>query len=288
MGNYCKTFGQPNHKSSQLHTERLSDREMDDKFQKSKFRKSVARRVIFKGVSKAQLGGEMKKVDITTPILISELVRICSRNRPEGVSDDNWQRFLSFTCSEYFNFGINGEFDSQAKVKSENFSVPVPRSSSRSSVDAVMDMFIEEGTPSSSLSTSVSIAEFAGRFALPDVTECNQSDAESSSIWLQDTECSYLCEHRSLSVRSHDYLVSADEVGAESYKGLNSKFTAICLGDLPSGSCEENLFYDENKISTIFDSCITESGVNIAEQVDLTCGVLVDDFKVNLQITRAL
>jgi len=258
MGNYhCKALAQPNYRSFQPNTERITYVATDDKIQKYNFGKSVRRQASFKGVAAAQFGGEIKKVAPTTQMSISEFVRICTQNRPEGVSDDNWRRFLYSICSEYFRDGLDGDFSTKAKTKSENIAVPVSRSPSRSSIDAVIGVSMEETTPRLSPCTSVSIAEFAGRFEFPDIANCNLSDAESTSIWLQDAECSSFSEHRTSFVSPNQF-VSADEVGAESCNVLKYKCTALCLGDLPSESYEENLFYNENKISTTFDSSLEE------------------------------
>lgn len=147
---------------------------------------------------------------------------------------------------------------------------------------------MKEATPRSSISTSISFAEFATRLEFPDIVRCHTSDAESTSIWLQGTERSSFSKYRSSSVRSGSDFLSVDDVGAESCMVWNSKCTALCLGDLPNGSIEDNLNDGENKISTTFDSSAIESGANSVEGVDLTFGPLNDDIMVKLQICRSL
>jgi len=289
MGNYhCKTLEQPNYKSSHLIAERVSYQPMDDNFEKANFWKRNSRGANICKSHMTHLGEEMEKVPPTIKMSISEFLRICSQNRPSGVSDDNWQQFLNSTCSEYFNVGSNGDLGSKIQAKSVNITVPVTNSPSRSSIDAVMDLSMQEASLRLSHSSSVSIVEFAGRFALPHNAEYNQSDAESTSIWVHDTECSSFCDPKSTSLKCQNEFVSTCDVGAESYKVWKSKCTALCLGDVPSGSYEESSFYDENKISTTFANSKPEPGVNIAQRDDLNCEALFDEIKVNIQISRAL
>jgi len=290
MGNYyCKTLvQQPNYKSSHLNAERVSYQSMYDNFEKTNFWKSNGREANIRESDMTKLGEEMEKVSPTIKMSISEFLRICSQNRPVGVSDDNWQQFLNSTCSEYFNVGFNVDLSSKIQAKYVNITVPVPKSPSRSSIDAVMDLSMQKASPRLSHSSSVSIVEFAGRFALPDNAEYNQSDAESTSIWVQDTECSSFYDPKSTSLTFQNEFVSTCDVGAESYKFWKSKCTALCLGDVPSGSYEESSFYDENKISTTFANSKPEPGVNIAQRDDLNCEALFDEIKVNIQISRAL
>jgi len=143
------------------------------------------------------------------------------------------------------NRGLVVELDSQGDKKSENFAVPVQRSRSRSSTDAVMNLsIIKEATPRSSISTSISFAQFATRLEFPYIDRCDKSDPESTSIWLEGTECSSSLKHRS-SVRSGNDFSSVIYVGAESCAVWNAK-CRLCLGDLPSGSVEDNPKAGEN------------------------------------------
>jgi len=291
MGNYyCKTLQQANYKSSQHNAERVSYQPMAKNFEKTNFWKSKGRCANIYDSYMTQLGDEMEKVALTTQMSISEFLRICSQNRPVGVSDDNWQQFLNSTCSDYFKVGFNGDLSGRRQTKSLNTIVSVPNSPSRSSIDAVMGLSMPEDTPRLSHSSSVSIFEFAGRFALPDNAEYNQSDAESTSVWLQDTEDSSFYDPNSTSLKCQDEFVSTGDVGAgaDSDKVWKSNRTALCLGDVPSGSYEESLFYDENKISTTFASSKPGSSVNIAFRGDLNCEALFDEIKVNRGISRAL
>jgi len=274
MGNFCKTVGQPNYKSSQYNNKRVNHEAMEDPD--------------FKDFCAEKLKAKVKKVATKNRISASEFLRICSQNRPKGVSDDSWYMFLCSISPKYFNRGLVDEFDSWGGTKSENFAVPVRRSPSRCSTDAVMNLsIIEEATPRSSISSCISFAQFATRLELSEFVKCEKSDEESTSIWLQGTECSSFPEHRSSSVRSGNDFVSVDDVGAESCTVWNSNCTALCLGDLPSGSAEDNLNGGENKIFTTFDCSVIESGANCVEGIDLTRGPLNDDIMVNRQISRS-
>jgi len=289
MGNYyCKTLEQPTCKRSLHNTERAGYRPMDDNLEKANFWKRNGRGANICKSHMTQLGEEMEKVPPTIKMSISEFLRICSHNRPLGVSDDNWQQFLNSTCSEYFNVGFNGDLSSKIQAKSVNITAPVPNSPSRSSIDAVMDLSMQEASLRWSHSSSASIVEFAGQFALPRNAEFNQSDAESTSIWVHDTESSSVYDPKSTSLQCQNEFVSTCDVGTESCNIWKSKSTALCLGDVPSGSYEESSFNDENKISTTFANSKPESGVNIAQRTDLNCLALFDEIKENIQISRAL
>jgi len=73
MGNFCKTLGQPNYKSSQYNNKRVNHEEIEDPN--------------FKGFCAAKLKAKVKKVGTANQISASEFLRICSQNRPKGVSD---------------------------------------------------------------------------------------------------------------------------------------------------------------------------------------------------------
>jgi len=267
MGNfYCKVLEQANYKSSQYNTKRVSYQPMEDNSEKPNFWKSTVREESVCKSGPAQLWGKIDKVFPSTRMSIPEFLRICSQNRPAGVSDDNWQRFLYSICSEYFKVGFHGDLSSKIQAKSGNIDARLPCSPSRSSINAVMELSMQEASPRMSHSSSVSIVEFAGRFALPDNAEYNQSDAEFTSIWFQDTECSSFHEPKSTSERCLNEFMTTCINGAESYKVWKSKYTALCLGDISSGSSEENLFCEENKLSTTFASSKPESGANIAQR----------------------
>jgi len=257
----------------------------NDWFRKYNFHSSVEKLTNLKGVSVAQWGEELDKVAPTKEISISEFLKICQLHRPQVVSDDEWQRFLNSICAEYFLLGLNHEVDRKAVTKSSSFTVPTPSLSSRSSVNAIMDLSMAEVSPRLSLSPSVSIIEYVGRFAFPDIVKSNQSDAESTSMWLADTKSNSLTEQRSSSVRCSNEFVNAHKVEDESQKNVKSKFTALCLGDLPTGSHEEILFSNENKISTTCESSRAESGSNFDEKGDYTCEVF-DEIKPYVEICR--
>jgi len=286
MGNYyCKTPEQQNWKRSKLDSDRVGWKEKNDEFRKYNFQNSVEKLTNLKGVSVPQWGEELDKVAPTKEISISEFLKICQLNRPEVVSDDEWKRFLNSICAEYFKLGLNHLVDSKAVTKSSIFAVPTPSFNSRSSINAVMGLSMAEVSPRLSLSPSVSIVEYAGRFAFPDIVESIKSDAESTSMWLADTKSNCLTEQRSTTVRCLNEFVNAYKVEDGSSKSVKSKFTALCLGDLPTGSYEEMLFLDENKISTTYESSKPQPGSKFDGKDDYTCEVF-DEIKPNVEIYR--
>jgi hypothetical protein len=270
MGNYyCKSFREAACVRPQYDTERVC------------FTKTVD-----KGLSGGHSGENIYKCESTRHLPMSEFIRICSLNRPKKISDTDWWRFVYNTYIECFTLGVPSKLHNKAKAEFTGLSCCVPSSPSLSSIDAVKSMQMEESTRLS-LSQSFSSVEFAGPVAFPDISGYNQLSSETILGCIQnDSDWS---ERSCSSSRLKKDFSSPDKFGCESDMVLKSRFTAYRLGDLPSDSCEESLFYNENKHSTSADSSITEAGGHFAGQV-LTGGdgVVLDEYKVNLRITRAL
>jgi len=98
-------------------------------------------------------------------------------------------------------------------------------------------------------------------------------------------ESTCLSKQDCTSVRCLKAFPGADEVRAESDILLNSRYTTLCLKDLPSNSYEENLLYEENKISTSTKTAITEDWISTAEKIN-SKEAFFNGLKVNLPIAQ--
>jgi len=155
----------------------------------------VVIRAKVRGVTALQLEklGEdiSSKFSCSLDVSMPEFLRICSINCPSGFTDDDWERFVSSICLECFQWSEKDEFLGQILMKIGTlFAMSVPRSSSGlrnlakldaapssvisipdspsgSSVNAVIDLPIEELTQRSWCTASLSSAEFAGVQVLP-------------------------------------------------------------------------------------------------------------------------
>lgn len=191
---------------------------------------------------------------------LPEFISIVSQNRPVGISDEDWERFVSSVTLEFFGFGIHNEQGKVTLVENSKFAMSAPNSPSLFSIDAVMGMSTKEYTPTLSETGTVSSAAFAGRFVLPDISD-DDCSADSTSVWSLNSESPSLSQVNWASVRCLKQFSGADEVRADSDIVLSSRCTTLCLKDLPSNSYEENLFNNENKMSTPTRSPITDDEI---------------------------
>lgn len=123
---------------------------------------------------------------------------------------------------------------------------------------------MEEATESSSYAESVSSVEFAGQFSFPGMFDCESIDADVSSAWSLNAPSVSCCQPNWASASGLYHFSGDIELGAKSTIALNSRCTTLYLKDIASNSYEENLFNDENKISTIANSD-TDLKVSIAD-----------------------
>jgi len=137
------------------------------------------------------------------------------------------------------------ELKKEALMRKTMVGMSVP--SSLSSIDAIMGMSMKECTPTLSGTETVSSVEYAGRFVLPDFYD---DDTRSTSVWSLETESTPLSQPNWASVRCLKEFSSTDEVQGESNIILNSRFTKLCLKDIPCNTNEENLSSEENNVSS--------------------------------------
>jgi len=140
--------------------------------------------------------------------------------------------------------GIHNEQETGTMKKISKLDSP-----SLASIDAVMGFSTKECTPTLSETGTVSSAEFAGKFVLPDISD-HECSEDSTSVWSLNSETESLSKLNWSSVRGLKQFSGADEVRADLDIVFDSRCTTLCLQDLPSNSYEENLLYYENKMST--------------------------------------
>jgi hypothetical protein len=179
----------------------------------------------------------------TQDVQNAELVRICSKNRPVGVSDVNWERLLSSVCFEYSWNDVKGEFDTSAGMVTAIWATPSPRSPSRSSENANMGTWMDKTSRRSSSSTNYSSVEFAGRYVFPSdypkARSPSQSSVSAQSVYRGQSERSY--------AKCFIEDSSESDLGTTCDLECKSSYT-FRLGDLPGKSSEDYKSYDENKI----------------------------------------
>jgi len=168
-------------------------------------------------------------------------------------------------------------------MKNSKFARSAPNSPSLSSIDAVMGMSTKECTPTLSETETVSSAEFAGRYVLPDISD-HEFSTGSTSVWSLNSDTRSVSQLNWSSLRCLKQFSGADEVRADSDIILNSRCTTLCLKDLPSNSCEENLSYYENKMSTSTRNQVTDD--RIKSEIYSPEKDVLDEIKVNLRIAQ--
>jgi len=144
---------------------------------------------------------------------------------------------------------------------------------------------MEELTPRLLLRDSLSSVVYARQVAFPDVSDYNQLKSESISEWKQNDRDQ--SESSCSSLRLRNEFSSADKVLSVSDLAQKSRFTTCRLGDLSSESDEENLFHNEDKLSTSLGSTIKGDREYFTVQFR-TGGLLPDEIKLNLRITQTI
>jgi hypothetical protein len=227
----------------------------------------------------------MNEIARTLHMPLPEFINIVSKNRPLGISDEDWERYVSSVTMEFFKFGNHDEQEKEMLMKNLKFAMSAPNSPSLSSIDAVLGMSSKECTPSLSEIGTVSSAQFAGRFVLPDSSD-HESSAGSTSVWSLNSESTSLSKKNWASVRCLKQVSDADEDRVDSDMVLNSRCTTLCLKDFPSNSYEENLFYNENKMSTPTRSPVAGDGIIGSNKICSPEKDVFDEIKVNLRIAQ--
>jgi len=163
---------------------------------------------------------------------IPEFIKICTRNRPAGISDNEWDRFVSTICFECFWIDFRGEVDKKVRVNTPMLGFSTSDLVSNSS---------EQVSGRSTDNKDNSSLEFAGHFVFTDI-DGDISDAESTSRWsLGVQSCSNPCP------KYYTEICNDDEVRSNYDKEL--KLIAFSLRDVASNASDDNTSYNENKIT---------------------------------------
>jgi len=221
MGNNCKSVNKPS-KVVEPRIERILRKTTDNQRNRAELLKTFVR-------TKAERfstshNWDTKKCPPPSLMPMTDFIKICSRNRPAGIPDIVWDRFVSSICIECFWIDGEDEVDKRGQMKAKT-------SSSRSLHRlAKKDSMLEEAAGRSTPTASDSIVEFAGKFISTDV-DIDKSDVVSESLSsLSALSLSMYRPDRSLSIHHTDF--SSDEKTSRGYdKKLNFKY-ALSLGDL--------------------------------------------------------
>jgi len=264
MGNYCRYLGESSNDSSRRPRKRICWQSRDDTWRNiAQVGHNVTTQVNVEGITTLDLGGKTNEIAHTLHVPLPEFISTVSQYRPVGISDADWEKFVSSVTLEFFKFGIHNEKEKGTLMEKSKYQISASNSPSLSSIDAVMGMSTTEYTPTLSETESVSSAAFAGRFVLPDISD-HASSTGSTSVWSLNSESPSLSQLNRASVRCLKQFTGVDEVRADSDIVLNARCTTLCLKDLPSNSYEENLFYYEDKMSTPSHRQVTDHEISVA------------------------
>jgi len=186
---------------------------------------------------------------------MTEFIKICSRNRPAGISDMSWDRFVYSLCLECSWIDVQGEVDKRGQLEAGN---------SLSSLGYRLGkhkLISEEVSGRSTPTFSDSSVEFAGKFLLPignsdksdddtvksDVLTYKSNVVSNSLSSLSALSLSMYRPDRSFAKYYSD--LSTDEASCGCDKQSNLKY-GLSLGELTCNSFESRKLQTENKIST--------------------------------------
>jgi len=251
MGNNCKSVDKPS-KFGEPRIERILYKTGDNN------QRNIAE-LLHKVVGskpKRFLVGNCDATKSPPPLMpMMEFMKICSRNRPAGISDSSWDRFVSTICLECFWIDVYGEVDKRGQVKAETSSW------SSSYRLGKKDFKVEEVSRSSTPTVSDLSVEFAGKYILPDDdtdrsdVDYDESDVVSKSLSSLSALSTY-CPDRSFA--KYDSDLTSDEKVPNGYdKQFNLKY-ALSLGDIPCNSIGGKRWQTENKNSSGASTTITD------------------------------
>jgi len=117
MGNNCKSVDEPR-EFVEPNFERILYKTVE--YNQNNIAELLHKVVGTKAKGFSTENGDTKK---RPPLMsMTEFIRICSRNRPAGISDINWDRFVSSICLECSWIDVQGEVDRRAQVEDETSS----------------------------------------------------------------------------------------------------------------------------------------------------------------------
>jgi len=216
MGNYCKSIEETicYNTSSQPNDERINyEKFYGCQHKIAQFWHNVVVRAKVQGVTAFQLeklGEDIYNIySKSSDLSMAEFLRICSKHCPTGLTDDDWEKFVSSICLECFQLSEKDGFLERSLMRIGTlFALSVPRLSSRStsfvekirppsfliskpespsgfSENAVMDVPLEESTPRSSSAESIPTVKIAGCALLrKDSTYLSISDRNGGSSFI--------------------------------------------------------------------------------------------------------
>jgi len=185
---------------------------------------------------------------------MTEFIKICSRNRPAGIPDMSWDRFVYSLCLECSWIDVQGEVDKRGQVEAEN---------SLSSLGYRLGkhkLTLEEVSGRSTPTFSDSSVEFAGKFPFTiGNSEKSEDDSVKSDVvtYKSNVVSNSLSSLSALSLSMHRpdrslakyYSDLSSDEGYGCDKQSNLKY-GLSLGVLKCNSFESNKLLTENKIST--------------------------------------
>jgi len=262
MGNNCKSPGKPSN-FVELHFERILYKPVDNNQHNIA---ELPHKVVgtkAKRFSTSEYGTKKCPHQLMP---ITEFIKICSRNRPAGISDISWDRFVSSVYLECCQIDVQGEVDKRGQVEAEN---------SLSCLGYRLGkhkLMVEGGSGRSTPNFSDSSVEFIGKFLFPiddsdkwDVDTVNsdvdtdKSDVVSNS--LSSLSVVSLSPYRPdrLFAKYYRDLAGDEKVPSAYDKQLDLKY-AFSLGDIQRNSCESERWQTENKIPSTASATTTEPG----------------------------
>jgi len=259
MGNACKSSGKLEN-DFKCFVERTSYKTADSiQHNHAEHQQNVVRSEVNPLPTSYIQGG---REECPSPLLrpMSEFINICTRNRPAGVSDIEWDRFVSTICFECFWIDLQIEMDKKVQVNTPMLATPTRCPTVLSSTKDLMSNSMKEVSGSSTHSEDDLSVDFAARFTVADSLK---SDAESTSRWslrLQSRSKPY--------AKYYGEICKDDEVRSKNDKELN--LSLFSLGDVEFIASEDNgSSYHENKISSNVTSTSTDPEFGVADKVQI-------------------
>jgi len=256
MGNYCKSYGN----LSKCYDEE-SKRVWFKSAQKNQNKIAISQNAFRPTATTVQLGDIHIGTPLSDKVSLPEFIRICSRNRPAGISDSNWETFvlsLSFDC---FHNNVQKESDKEAWLEATILN------SCGSSIHTAMVMPINDEDSQSLISSLDSTVEFAQHLELP--YEGGENDnAELISRGILNTPS------KPGSIRTWSSAECIGEVSpwdtpkTKFTSESNLRYTIFSLGELSCNLLEKDLSDSNKKHSSKSSSTETELCASRAEKFD--------------------
>jgi len=250
MGNYyCKSF-ESRRKCSDVELERIWYKAVQKKQNKMAKSLSYALRPRAKPTTSLLPGNTDVSTAASNEMSVAEFKSICSRNRPAGISESNWEKFLLSCSLEWFQINDNREAQFEA-ASTTSLQKPLG-----GGVDTGTDT--TENEDSQSLISYVnSTAEYARGLEFPSEGSDNYT-AELISLECLSTPSTLDSLSTLSSAKCLGEFPPRDVPEMKFDLKSNLRYTTISLGDLRCNSNGKYLSDSENKASTTSSSTKTE------------------------------